>query len=84
MMESPETVETAAGHWLARQDSGNWTATDQLALDHWLEESTAHTVAYVRLEAAWARADRYRVLGAGVPAGKIPPPEAFEPSFFFF
>lgn len=83
MMESPEAVETAAAQWLARQDSDDWTATDQLALDHWLEESTAHTVAYVRLEAAWARADRYRVLGAGIPAGKIPTPEEFALSSFF-
>jgi transmembrane sensor len=82
-MESHEAIETMAAQWLARQDSGNWTAKDQAALDHWLEESTAHTVAYVRLEAAWARADRYRVLGAGVPAGQIPTPEEFELSSFF-
>lgn len=83
MMESHEAVEAMAAQWLARQDSGNWTATDQAALDQWLEESTAHTVAYVRLEAAWARADRYQVLGAGVPAGKIPTPEEFNLSAFF-
>lgn len=82
-MESLEVVETTAAQWLARQDSGNWTATDQADLDRWLEESTAHTVAYVRLEAAWARADRYKVLGAGVPAGKIPTPEEFNFSSFF-
>ncbi|HEY6924373.1 MAG TPA: FecR domain-containing protein [Steroidobacteraceae bacterium] len=76
-MVSAEAVETAAAQWLARQDAGNWTAADQAALDHWLEESTAHTVAYVRLEAAWARADRYKVLGAGIPAGVVPEPEAF-------
>lgn len=82
-MESCEAVETVAAQWLARQDAGNWTAADQAALDHWLEESTAHTVAYVRLEAAWARADRYKVLGAGIPAGVVPEPEAFALSPIF-
>ncbi len=82
-MESSEVVETMAARWLARQDTGEWTAADQSALENWLEESTAHTVAYVRLEAAWARADRYKVLGAGVPAGQVPRPEAFELSAYF-
>jgi len=82
-MASSETVETEAAQWLARQDSGQWTAADQSALDQWLEASTANTVAYVRLEAAWTRADRYKVLGAGVPAGQIPTPEEFELSSVF-
>jgi transmembrane sensor len=82
-MESSDAIEAAAAQWLARQDSGNWTAADQSALDQWLEASTANTVAYVRLEAAWARADRYEVLGAGVPAGEIPDPGDFELSSFF-
>lgn len=82
-LESCDTVEAMASQWLARQDSGEWTAADQSALDHWLEESTAHTVAYVRLEAAWARADRYKVLGAGVPAGQVPQPEEFQLSSHF-
>jgi transmembrane sensor len=82
-MESAEAIEAAAAQWLARQDGGDWTAADQAALDHWLEESTAHTVAYVRLEAAWARADRFKVLGAGIPTGQVPSPDEFELSSFF-
>jgi transmembrane sensor len=82
-MESSEAVEATAAQWLARQDSGHWTAADQSALDHWLDASTANTVTYVRLEAAWARADRFKVLGAGVPAGQVPTPEDFELSSFF-
>jgi transmembrane sensor len=82
-MESSDVVEATAAEWLARQDSGEWTSADQSALDSWLEASTAHAVAYIRLEAAWARADRYRVLGAGVPAGQVPLPEEFELSSFF-
>jgi transmembrane sensor len=65
MSRDPSTVarvveiEAAAADWIATQrDSGAWTDEDQAALDAWLEESTAHEVAYLRLEAAWSRADR--------------------------
>jgi transmembrane sensor len=46
-------IEEAASLWLAKQDGGNWTEADQSALTEWLEESTAHRIAFIRLETAW-------------------------------
>jgi transmembrane sensor len=76
-MESSKETEKAAAEWLARRDSDRWTASDQTALDRWLNESTANTIAYIRLEAAWKRADRFKALGAGFPRASVPTPEEF-------
>jgi transmembrane sensor len=57
-----EDIRARAADWLARRDRGDWSAADQAALDAWLAESWAHTVAYWRLDAAWNRADRLGAL----------------------
>lgn len=57
--------------------AGTWTAADQRALEAWLAASTAHLVAFLRLEAAWERAKRLKPLGAGMPADQVPAPEAW-------
>jgi transmembrane sensor len=82
-MEPSKQAEERAAQWLAQRDSGNWSPADQAALDQWLDESTGHVVAFVRLQTAWTRADRLQALGAGFPAGKIPTPEEFNRSPFF-
>jgi len=41
--------------------------THAVELDEWLAQSTAHEVAYVRLESAWARTERLVVLRPLVP-----------------
>lgn len=64
-------IERAAAEWLARRDSG-WGDTDQAEFDAWLAESTAHRVAWLRLNAAWQRSDRLKALGAGLPPGQVP------------
>jgi transmembrane sensor len=52
-------VQKRAADWVFdRHDSENWTAEDQASLDAWLNESTAHRVAYVRLETMLARSNR--------------------------
>ena len=51
-------IEEKAAAWLARRDAGNWSDTDQQALDAWIAEDMAHRVAWLRLESAWRRADR--------------------------
>jgi len=71
-MASSRQIELIASAWLARRDGAEWTAHDQLQLDAWLQESTAHRVAYLRLDAAWRQSDRLKALGAGVPAGAVP------------
>ena len=71
-MASSRQIELIASAWLARRDGGGWSALDQQQLDAWLQESTAHRVAYLRLDAAWRQSDRLKALGAGVSAGVVP------------
>jgi transmembrane sensor len=71
-MASSRQIELIASAWLSRRDGAEWTAHDQLQLDAWLQESTAHRVAYLRLDAAWRQSDRLKALGAGVLAGAVP------------
>jgi transmembrane sensor len=52
----------AAGWILKRRSADSWSGEDQLALDAWLGESTAHLLAYLRLEAAWKQTDRLAAL----------------------
>jgi transmembrane sensor len=60
-------IKKRAASWLERREREEWCERDQLALDSWLAESSAHTVAYLRLEATWDRTARLAVLRARVP-----------------
>lgn len=73
-MASSIRIERAAAAWLARRDAGGWAAHDQAELDDWLAASTAHRVAWLRLQAAWRESGRLKALGAGLPAGEVPAP----------
>lgn len=68
-------IESRAAAWIAErdhlQDQGGWTAEREAALQAWLSAATAHRVAYLRLQAAWQRADR---LGACRPAAQAARP----------
>jgi transmembrane sensor len=68
-MESSVRIEEAAADWIARRAGGGWNADAEAELDAWLAASTAHRVAFVRLDAAWREAARLKVLdtGAGLP-----------------
>jgi transmembrane sensor len=65
MHDSLQIEEIAAG-WLARRDGECWSAGAQVALTAWLEAATAHRVAYIRLEAAWQKSRRLKILAASV------------------
>jgi transmembrane sensor len=82
-VESVNEVEEQAAAWLIKRDSGRWTEADQQALDQWLEASTAHMVAFIRLESAWQRADQLKALGAGTPRGVVPSPDDWQLSAVF-
>ena len=59
-----EAVEAAAAAWIARRDvQDRWTPEQERALRAWIAESTAHRVAWVRMNATWRRA---RAAGAGI------------------
>lgn len=84
-MDRHREIERTAADWLARRsDPGRpWTDADRLALDAWLSASSAHQVAYIRLESIWRQADRLKALGAGLPAGKVPDRSGWRQSPFF-
>jgi transmembrane sensor len=82
-MPSHKLIEDQAAAWLARRDSGAWSEEDVARLHDWLDAATAHRVAYLRLEAAWEGAQRLRALGAGLPAGAVPPPGEWRHTPFF-
>ena len=75
-------IEGIAAAWFAKRESGEWSAVDQAQLDIWLDSSTAHRIAFIRIITAWERSGRLNALGAGVPRGIIPPRDAwgFAPS----
>jgi transmembrane sensor len=75
-------IEERAAAWLARRDSGDWTNKDQTALTEWLDQSTAHRVAFLRLESVWEGARRARVLSTSSPR-VVPPPRKWRESPFF-
>jgi transmembrane sensor len=61
-MMSAKEIKTRAAQWLERQERPDWSEKDRAELEEWLAQSTAHEVAYVRLESAWARTERLVVL----------------------
>ena len=65
-------IERTASMWLARRDAGVWSDRQQTALDAWLAESTAHRVAFLRLESAWQETARLKAFAAGGSATGVP------------
>jgi len=58
-----EAVEIQAADWiLCRRLAENWTEADQAAFDAWSSQSLANRLAYLRLDAIWARAHRLAAL----------------------
>jgi transmembrane sensor len=81
-MSNAERIDAIAAGWLARQDGDDWDADDQQRLGAWLQEATAHRLAWLRLHSAWQRAeglaqlagsDRAVPTAADVQASSIPP-----------
>ena len=77
------TIEDTAAEWIIRRGGEDWTQSDERSLTQWLEECTRHRVAFLRLEAAWEEASRLQALGAGTPAGTVPPPGQWQVSPLF-
>jgi transmembrane sensor len=70
-------IDAAAAEWFARREGGRWNAADQAQLEAWLDASTGNRIAYIRIHTAWERSGRLNALGAGVPAGTIPPRDSW-------
>jgi transmembrane sensor len=61
-MSNAATVRETAAGWLERRIAEDWSLEDQAALDAWLDENTAHRIAYLRLEAVWTRTYQFAPL----------------------
>jgi len=56
--ESADEIHARAVDWLlAREDADAWSEQDQARLDSWLNESSAHLLAYWRAKSGWRRTD---------------------------
>jgi transmembrane sensor len=69
-----EDIERTAAAWLARRDGTQWLPKDERELQAWLNEQAAHRVAWLRLQAAWLRADQMRALAdlPDLPSDELP------------
>jgi transmembrane sensor len=59
---SAEEIEARAARWLECRQFGNWDDHAQTEFNAWMNESSAHEVAFLRLEAAWGRTGRLAAL----------------------
>lgn len=82
---SAHDIKALAAEWRDRKDREDWSAEDESALDAWLKQSSAHMIAYLRVDAAWARADRLSALRGSTPRREptpTPRPHRARPVFF--
>src|SRR6185437_3755850 len=76
--ESAQKVRTEAAAWLERRQRPEWSADDQAALDAWLAAAPTNMVSYLRVEAAWTRANRLGALRQPMrDAAALPPRRNF-------
>lgn len=55
--KNAQEIEAEAAQWLARQDGELWHPGLQQELDAWIAADLRHRLAYLRLRAAWDRAE---------------------------
>lgn len=68
---SAKQVDLCAAQWLERRHREGWTEAQQGELDAWQAEDVAHRIAFLRVEAAWARARRLSALRRPQQAGGL-------------
>jgi transmembrane sensor len=72
--QSAAEIQMSASRWvIERRDAENWTDENQEKLDAWLNESSAHAIAYWRASHAWGRT--YRIAALKRPAAENPLPK---------
>jgi len=57
-MNKATQFEAEAAAWLVRREAPDFSARDQAEFEAWADADARHRAAYVRLEAAWRRADK--------------------------
>lgn len=80
--ENAEQINAQAARWLARRDAPDWSESNAVELEGWIQASFRHRVAFLRLESVWKKTGRLKALGAGHAAGEIPPPGQWHRSPF--
>jgi len=77
-MSSPQVspaaqdIKEQAAAWLARNVGERLSDQEQMEFDAWLAQSTAHKLAYWRLDAGWQRSERLAALRPAEPPGVQP------------
>jgi len=67
-MNDAQSIRLAAAEWHDRRERDDWSKEDEATLQTWLAQSPAHKIAFLRVDAAWKRADRLTALKS---AGRI-------------
>lgn len=62
-MSHTARIEEQAAQWVLRRQESQWNESHQAELNAWLSASTAHEVAYLRMEHGWRKVDRMVALG---------------------
>ncbi len=57
-----KTINLEAAGWIERQDHADWSEADQALFSTWLSQSTAHFIAYHRMQNTWQRSEKLVVL----------------------
>lgn len=83
MTDNHRQIERDAALWLARRDAGGWGDKQQAALAAWLDASTAHRVAFLRIESIWNETARMKTLAAGAAPSPVPARGAWQDSPYF-
>jgi transmembrane sensor len=65
-------IEAAAAAWFAKREAEGWTPEQQSELAAWLEQSTAHRIAFLRVCEAWKRFGELDSLTTDRAPGAIP------------
>ncbi len=60
--DNAKDIRMDAAAWLERRQRPEWSAEDQSSLDAWLAAAPTNMVSYLRVEAAWNRANRLGAL----------------------
>jgi len=81
---SAREVKAAAADWFERRNFWNWTAENESEFAGWLNASLAHRAAYVRVEAAWKRAERLTVMKSSLHPQTARVPQSSRSRVWFF
>jgi transmembrane sensor len=70
---SAAAIEEHASFWVQKKHFSGWSEADETLLRDWLSQSSAHRIAYIRLDAALMRARRLAALRAPAEAPVVSP-----------